>query len=55
MKDDRGFTLVELLIVMIIVGVLVSVSMAAYRNARVQGAEASAPPEPSQLMRKPST
>lgn len=42
MKDNRGFTLVELLIVMTIVGVLLSISIAGYRNARVQGAEASA-------------
>jgi prepilin-type N-terminal cleavage/methylation domain-containing protein len=41
-KDARGFTLVELLIVLTIIGVLLSISVAAYRNARIQGAEGSA-------------
>ena len=37
-----GFTLVELLIVFAIVGLLASISMAIYRNARVRGNEAGA-------------
>ena len=43
-KNTRveGFTLVELLIVLAIVGVLASVSMVGYRAARVRGAETSA-------------
>lgn len=40
MRDGRGFTLVELLIVMVIVAVLLSVGMAGYRQARIRGAEA---------------
>ena len=39
---SRGFTLVELLIVMAIVGVVLSVAMMGYRHARVSGAEAAA-------------
>ena len=42
MRDIRGFTLVELLIVMAVVAVLLSISVASYRNARVVGAEGSA-------------
>lgn len=42
MKDCRGFTLVELLIVVTIVGVVLALSLAGYRNARIRGAEASA-------------
>jgi prepilin-type N-terminal cleavage/methylation domain-containing protein len=37
-----GFTLVELLIVLAIVGIVVSVGMAEYRHARVRGNEAAA-------------
>jgi prepilin-type N-terminal cleavage/methylation domain-containing protein len=40
--DPAGFTLVELLIVVAIVGVLASVSMALYRNARVKAGESAA-------------
>lgn len=39
---SAGFTLVELLIVVAIVGVLASVSMAIYRGARVRAGETSA-------------
>ena len=41
-RDIRGFTLVELLIVMAVIAVLLSISVAGYRNARVLGAETSA-------------
>jgi len=39
---SAGFTLVELLIVLTIVGILASVSMAIYRNSRVSAGEATA-------------
>jgi type IV pilus assembly protein PilA len=39
---SAGFTLVELLIVLAIIGVLASVSMAIYRGARVRAGETSA-------------
>jgi type IV pilus assembly protein PilA len=41
-RDSRGFTLIEMLIVFAIVGVLASISMGLYRTARVRGGEASA-------------
>jgi prepilin-type N-terminal cleavage/methylation domain-containing protein len=41
-RDSRGFTLVEVLLVLVIVGILLTISMANYRHARVHGAEASA-------------
>jgi prepilin-type N-terminal cleavage/methylation domain-containing protein len=39
---SAGFTLVELLIVLSIIGILASVSMAMYRNSRVSAGEATA-------------
>jgi prepilin-type N-terminal cleavage/methylation domain-containing protein len=42
MRDSRGFTLVEMLIVMAIVGLLFSIAIAGYRSARIRGGESSA-------------
>ena len=42
LNNPSGFTLVELLIVLSIVGILASVSMAIYRNSRVNAGETSA-------------
>ena len=42
LNNPSGFTLVELLIVLAIVGILASVSMAIYRNSRVNAGETSA-------------
>ena len=42
MRDSRGFTLVELLIVLAIVGVLLSIAVAGYQTARIRGDESSA-------------
>lgn len=41
LADAAGFTLVELLIVIVIVGLLASLAMAAHRRARVQADEAA--------------
>jgi prepilin-type N-terminal cleavage/methylation domain-containing protein len=41
-RDSRGFTLVELLIVIVILAVVLSVSIAGYRHARIRGGEAAA-------------
>ena len=42
MRDSRGFTLVELLLVMLILSILMTISVANYRQARLRGSEASA-------------
>lgn len=42
MRSARGFTLVELLIVMAIVGLLLTMAMAEYRHGRVRSQEAAA-------------
>ena len=42
MRNDRGFTLVELLVVLIIVAVLLAISVVFYRRARVRGGESVA-------------
>jgi type IV pilus assembly protein PilA len=41
-RGSRGFTLIEMLIVLAIVGVLTSMAVAGYRFARLRGGEASA-------------
>jgi prepilin-type N-terminal cleavage/methylation domain-containing protein len=41
LRGPAGFTLVELLIVLSIIGILVSVSMAVYAHARVRGHEST--------------
>ncbi|HXW04690.1 MAG TPA: prepilin-type N-terminal cleavage/methylation domain-containing protein [Vicinamibacterales bacterium] len=42
MDDSRGFTLLELLIVIVILAVVLSMSIAGYRHARMRGGEAAA-------------
>ncbi len=42
MRGSRGFTLVELLIVMVIVAMLLAVAMAGYRTARIRAGESVA-------------
>jgi prepilin-type N-terminal cleavage/methylation domain-containing protein len=41
-RNARGFTLLELLIVIAVLGILLSFALAGYRYARVRGAEAAA-------------
>jgi prepilin-type N-terminal cleavage/methylation domain-containing protein len=41
-RDTRGFTLVELLMVMVIVAILLSIAVGFYRDARLRGGEAAA-------------
>lgn len=41
-RQSRGFTLVELLIVFAIVGVLLAMAFVGYRHARIRGGEAAA-------------
>jgi type IV pilus assembly protein PilA len=41
-RGSRGFTLIEMLVVIALVGVLSSIAVAGYRTARVRGAETTA-------------
>jgi type IV pilus assembly protein PilA len=42
MHSEDGFTLVELLVVMVVMGVLIAVSVASYTGARVRPSDAAA-------------
>lgn len=42
MRDSRGFTLVEVLLVVAIVGILATISIANYQHARLRGTETAA-------------
>jgi prepilin-type N-terminal cleavage/methylation domain-containing protein len=42
MPSERGFTLVELLIVIVILAIVLTLSIAGYRHARIRGGEAAA-------------
>jgi prepilin-type N-terminal cleavage/methylation domain-containing protein len=41
-RDSRGFTLIELMVVLLIVGILLGIAMVNYRFARLRGAETAA-------------
>jgi len=41
-RGSRGFTLIEMLVVIALVGVLSSIAVASYRHARLRGAETTA-------------
>ena len=42
MKKNRGFTLIEILIVMVVIGILAAIAIPSYNNQLIRGTRASA-------------